>query len=245
MSDSPRTAYQRVILCILAAMAIGFGILTAVNQGRPGILFEGNFLRLTREGDKALYSGKVRGDGVTISVYPDGENTVVEFAREDGFLIPCRVEYPEETLTTERGEIPQIWIFRDKPRIFRGGYDPVEKKLLEKDGSPYSVPHPSGHPTRSDPWRGFTLDELTIFRLATGPVLSYRSSWTFYYVALFLTGLCIVSVAFPVSLYRLRRRRTEEKPEPPAFYLASKKVTWAVMPVVLLLFYIYAAILIQ
>ena len=40
-----RTLFQKILLAVLAGMILVFGIITAVNQSRPGIVFREDFLR--------------------------------------------------------------------------------------------------------------------------------------------------------------------------------------------------------
>ena len=59
--EEQRTVFQKVVLILLAAMIVVFGIVTAFNQSRKGILFRDSFLREVGVSDADGFSGKVKG----------------------------------------------------------------------------------------------------------------------------------------------------------------------------------------
>lgn len=68
--DEERTQFQKVILMILAAMIVLFGVLTGVSRAHKGVLFEETLLKVSAAAEQAVYSGEAHGDPVTITVTP-------------------------------------------------------------------------------------------------------------------------------------------------------------------------------
>lgn len=66
-SDSPRSVYQKIILCLFAAMAVIFAIWTAVSRTNEGVLFREEMLDVSHQGSAIVYSGELYGTAVTIT----------------------------------------------------------------------------------------------------------------------------------------------------------------------------------
>ena len=74
--EEERTLYQKIVLVILAAMIVVFGIVTAFNQSRKGILFRDSFLRLEEVTDADCFTGGNRMYG------GNAGKTPVDYAEE-------------------------------------------------------------------------------------------------------------------------------------------------------------------
>lgn len=75
-----RTILQKVLLILLAAMAVLFAALTALVHGQPLVRWADGLLRPSQEDSAAVYTGTIHGESTVIQVHPDGEDTVVAFA---------------------------------------------------------------------------------------------------------------------------------------------------------------------
>lgn len=80
--------FQRVLLAILAAMIVGFGIAIPTVAGRKGIEYRDALLRFTQEGEVRRYTGWVDWKRTEFTVRPGG---TVEYRWGDELYGPCQV----------------------------------------------------------------------------------------------------------------------------------------------------------
>ena len=80
--------FQRVLLAILAAMIVGFGIAIPTVAGRKGIEYRDALLRFTQEGEVRRYTGRVDWKRTEFTVRPGG---TVEYRWGDEFYGPYQV----------------------------------------------------------------------------------------------------------------------------------------------------------
>ena len=72
--DEERTRFQKIVLLILAGMAVLFAVLTAVSHAQKGAYFEGTLLRPESPArNVTAYTGRAHGTPVTITVTRDSE----------------------------------------------------------------------------------------------------------------------------------------------------------------------------
>ena len=84
---------QRVLLAILAAMILGFGIATPIMSIREGIEYGNTLLHFTQEGEVRRYTGRIDGRRAEFAVMPDG---TVEYRWGEEAYGPYQyVGYPE------------------------------------------------------------------------------------------------------------------------------------------------------
>ena len=74
--EEERTRLQKIVLLSLAVMTLAFGILTGVSKLHPGVQFGGTLFQPAQTAEKMTYTGKLRGEKVTISVWRVGEQCV-------------------------------------------------------------------------------------------------------------------------------------------------------------------------
>lgn len=234
-----RTRLQKIILLILAAMIVVFGVLNVVSLFREGVKFEETLLHCM-EGEKtSVYYGKVHGDTVSVTVRPG--DAQVEYAVEGRTPDIYTVEYPLDSIRTEHGSVSGIRILKNDRILFEGGYDPQHEPLnwFDKNGEwdpgIYVTFHTSGG--------GLTApEELTrgdVMYFLEGPELVHRGSIGLYLLMVLLTLLMMLDVAFPLALFKLQHMLDVRDPEPTDFYLAMQRVGWVIYPFVLLAGYIY------
>ena len=75
-----RTLLQKILLILLAAMAVLFAVLTVVFRSQPRVEWADSLLRPAQTGNTAVYTGASHGQDVSVRVYPDEADTVVDFA---------------------------------------------------------------------------------------------------------------------------------------------------------------------
>lgn len=240
-----RTRLQKIILLLLAAMAVLFGVLTGVSRAHRGVLFEETLLDVAASPEQTVYSGKAHGDQVTITVTPAGGSvTTVEFVIGDWLHDLYSVEYPLAELQTEYGGIvPGIRILKNGGVLFEGGYDAAGHGVWYDRNGQWApevgaVTVVTGGVV--SPWYGYETWRSDVMRFAQGPELTSRGSWLLYGLMVFLTLLLALDVAFPRTLFYLQHCCDVRDPEPSDFYLATQKVAWAVYPVLLLGGYLWA-----
>jgi len=241
-----RTPLQKIAILALAAMILVFGVLTAVVRSRPGVAFRDELLRVSREGETTLYTGKIYYDEVTIAVYPDGGGTAVDFRAQEGPTWLCRVDWPGGTLAGEGGmTFDAIRISRNGEVLFEGGYSGEHQLWCRPDGSLYMPVAFEVRTSGGSPWDGFDFDEGRILRFALGPELSVRGSWGAWGVMSAVSVLLMLVIAFPITLFRWRYSAAVRDPEPSEFYLAACRVECVLLPVMMLLSYIWSLTLIE
>lgn len=79
--------FQRVLLAILAAMIVGFGIAIPTVAGRKGIEYRDALLRFTQEGEVRRYTGRVDWKRTEFTVRPGG---TVEYRWGMSSMAPTR-----------------------------------------------------------------------------------------------------------------------------------------------------------
>ena len=242
--DHERTLFQKVILCILAAMTVLFAILTALSRSHEGIVFEKKLLDITQEESQTVYTGKIHGERVTVITYAEDGGDMVDFTVGDRYHALCRVEYPEGTISTDFGtDVHRIRVLRDGKELFRGGYDPDTKdayrKYYNEDGTWEPFVSIKAH-YGNDPWYYYELSVGDILYFVNGPKVSVQGSWSLYMMALLMAALAAVEVAFPKTLFHLNHRWYVQNPEPTDFYYFMHGLASVVMAGAALVFYIMA-----
>lgn len=242
--DGPRTRFQKIILLLLAAMAVLFAVLTAVIRLEQGAYFEEALLRPSSPTQNVtVYTGKAHGTQVAITVTRESDTrATVEFLIEGVLDDVCVVDYPLAPIRTERWTtVDGVRITKNGKLLFQGGYGSGDTYgWYRTDGTWDGTGSITVRGGTNDPWYDFEVDRSMALRFARGPALESRGSWGMYFLLLFLTLLLALDVAFPMSLFYLQHCCDVLDPEPTDFYLASQKVSWVVFPLCLLGGYCYA-----
>lgn len=242
--DEERTRFQKIVLLILAAMAVFFAVLTAVSRTQKGAYFEEALLR--RElcaPNVTAYRGRAHGTPVDVTVTRDSEKrTTVGFHIEGVLAEVCVVDYPLAPIRTEQGRTANgVRITKNGEPLFEGGYDPEDTYgWYSPDGTWDAGGAITVRGVTSDPWNGFEVDRSDAMRFALGPELESRGSWGMYFLMLVFTILVALDAAFPRTMFYLQHCCDVRDPEPSDFYLACQKAGWVVLPLVLLGGYCYA-----
>lgn len=242
--DGERTRFQKIVLVILAGMAVLFAILTAVSRTQKGVYFEGALLRPeTSTRNVTAYRGKAHGTQVDITVnWESDTRTTVGFHIEGVLADVCVVDYPLAPIRTEYGHtVDGVRITKNGKLLFEGGYNPEETYgWYNLDGTDNMEGFITVRAGTQDPWNGFEVDRSAALRFARGPELESRGSWGLYFLMLFCTVLVALDTAFPMTMFYLQHCCDVRDPEPSDFYLACQKAGWVVLPLCLLAGYCYA-----
>lgn len=151
--EEERTRLQKIVLLSLAVMTLAFGILTGVSKLHPGVQFGGTLFQPAQTAEKMTYTGKLRGEKVTISVWTEGADVTVVTCETEGWGSNVyRVEYPLDPIRAadgfQKGEmVDGIRILKDGKVLFEGGYDP-EGPWMWRPGMTWTA---GGNPNRFMP----------------------------------------------------------------------------------------------
>lgn len=85
----------------------------------------------------------------------------------------------------------------------------------------------------------FSTPFTSLAQLAAGDNIHYRGSWQWFFFISVLAGLLSLTVAFPMAWFKLNHFLSVRDPEPSDFYLAMMKVEWVLVPVLLLIGYLW------
>jgi len=236
-----RTRFQNVILIILAAMVVVFGVLTGIVRSQKGVLFNETLLKVEQTVDGTVYAGSIQGVPTRITVAKVSETvTEVTYQAEGGTPDVYAMEYPLEPVQAEgRGTVPGIRILRNGSVLFQGGYAPEEEFLrwFDVNGEwDADITFSGGYDGYA---RKLELSKSNVAYFAEGPELTSRGSWGLYLLMVLLTGLVALDVLFPKALFYMRHVCDVRDPEPSDFYLSMQKVSWVGYPILLLIGYIY------
>ena len=243
-----RTLFQKILLAVLAGMILVFGIITAVNQSRPGIVFREDFLRKEAVTDADAFTGKVDGESVTVLRWYGDENGTRTVTLRVGERI-------HDTYTVYLGEpmislsdtisgllVPTVRITQNGEVIFEGGWQERTGVFFTPEGEFSSVTiDGTMYGAGADPWEDYTVPKSFLMDVALGPAPVTRGDWGFYALAVLMTALAVVDVAFPSAIFRWRYRWRVKDPEPTDDYRSMQHLGWVIMIPVLLGFHIAAS----
>ena len=223
--DRERNLFQKIVLIILLVMTLLFTGVLVHNRSKTGIAFDDKLLQLQQEGEKAVYSGRVDGDTLTVSVWEEDGGHMLDFAVGQRYHALCRVEFPEGTVTTESGgAAPRIRILRDGELLFSGGYNPKTTdgslKYFNEDGSwePFLRIRAS---TSSDPWYGYEISAADILYLTLDAEPATQGDVKFFLLTVVIAIVAAVMTAFPETLYRWQHFFTMRDSKPADFYYST------------------------
>ncbi len=231
---------QRVLLAILAAMILGFGIATPIMGTREGIEYGNTLLHSTQEGEVRRYTGRIDGRRAEFAVTPDG---TVEYRWGDEAYGPYRVA--EDPSASPKGSmaawnLPGIEIRRGDEVLFRGGlYDGERPILYDEDGEPFnflSITYgTSGGKVYDSNGKELTQRDLHEPGLSIVARLAHRGSFAFYLLGTLLAAFNMFQICFPGLMFRQSIRWHVKDPyaaEPSDFYIFMEQVEWVILTVV-------------
>lgn len=246
--DIERAPYQKIVLCLLAAMTVLFAVWTAVSRTNEGVAFQETLLEISEQGSTTIYSGTLYSTPVTITCREENGAINVNFEAPGHYTAVCRVEFPEGTITTDYGKtVPRIRVLRDGEELFSGGYipdpDSSYPKYFREDGSPEAPI--SVYTSGADPWHGFAFDAFYIMKFAVGPEISARGSWPVYLIGLVLSVIGGLLTAYPETTFYLNHCFSVRDPEPTDFYYATHKFCSFAYAALMLFVYLWGVFLIE
>lgn len=246
--DLERTKLQKAILIILLAMAVVFAVITGVVRSHKGVAFEGGLLSVSQQVGRTVYSGRAEGEMVTITVYSEGEEQVVELAVGTRIDHTYRVEYPGGTIKGTHGDYRRIRMTVKgttflETLLFEGGYNPqgVFSDFCDENGEPDMVSLGRAVVNGSI-WPRYEMFPSQVMRFVNGPsATACRGDWLIYALGVFISLITAVAVAFPEHLFYWNHFLSVRDPEPTDFYMACQRVSWIIVTIMALIAYIVGA----
>lgn len=243
---------RRVLLAILAAMILGFGIATPFVSARKGIAYGDTLLYAAREGEVRRYTGRIDGRRAEFTVTPGG---TVEYRWGEEVYGPYRVA--EDPSASPKGSmaawnLPGIEIRRGDEVLFRGGfYDGGWSALYGEDGEPFDILNitygASGGKVYDSNGKELTLRDLhepglsTVAELALRePELTHRGSFALYLLVTLLAAFNMFQICFPGLMFRwsiLWHVKDPYAAEPSDFYIFMEQAEWVILTVVAAVLY--------
>lgn len=243
--------YQKFVLVASVVMIMAFAVAYFAVTSRVGYKFKGNILVPEKQGNTTVYSGKVYGHNIDITVTAD---KTVTFEYEEKTYGPYTVReditaIPEDEIHTPRIKGVEIL---DKDKIFfRGGFiklnmEDINILLYSEDGSWdnvfVSVAGSDGVVYNAD---GSPVDQLApsaenIVELVYSPQMTHKGAWLGWFGGTLFAVLTALEILFADEIFRWNmqfRIRNVNKAEPSDWEIFGRYVSWTVMPLVAL--YIY------
>ena len=242
-----RSLFQKILLVILAAMILLFGVLTGIVRGRTGVLFHDALLEVRGTPENGSYSGESHGETVSIVVSRSSQ-TETSMGLAIGNLIDesWLVEYPLEPIRTEHGDTkPGLRVYKEDQLVFEGAYDPADYSdvlghiLYDKNGE-WTIEHSFGFhaATESSYWVQYETGVNTVLEFVNGPELTARGSWQMYAMATLVAIMAMVLTAFPLELFEMNHHWYVKDPEPTELYFVMNRVSSCFLALVALIVYI-------
>lgn len=243
--------FQKVLLCLLAAMVLLFSGLMVYHQCNPGVYFHDALLDVNGTAESGSYHGKSHNEIVNIVVGRESDTAIgVGFAIGDIVDDSCLVEYPLEAIQTVDGWKPGLRVSRNGHVLFEGAYEPGDYSesigylLYDQTGQRTIAFTFSGHTYGGGNgyWDYYEPDVGEILYFADGPELTTRGDWGMYALALFIAVLAAVQAAFPDELFQLHfaLRPYVKDPEPTEFYYHKSNLAAALLAGMALIAFILA-----
>lgn len=242
--------FRRVLLILMAAMILGFGVATPIVTSRWGIEYGDTLLYRMEEAGVCCYSGRVDGKNAVFTVSPDG---TVEYQWGDLLYGPWQVvEDPTASPEGDWSALPGVEISRGNEVLFRGGYyEGSWFMLIQEDGEPLEMVEirastSGGTVVKDEDGRVLGEEELHapglsfLAKLVLAPELTHRGSLSLYMLVTLLAAFNIVQICFPALMFRLSllgRVRDPGAAEPSDFYIAMEHLEWMVLAVLIFVFY--------
>ena len=244
--------YPKAILLILSVMLVVFTAAYFVVSSRVGFEYKDVILRPSVEGGNTIYAGRIHGDDARFTVTQDktasfqyGDKVYGPYtAKEDPTAIPKDSEMAKFMTGVEIRQGDEIFF---RGGVLAAGRENSDLMLFDEDGSfsGISISVSTGDGVMYDA-EGNVIDQMapsasTILRLMDDPELTSKGEWLAWFCGVFLSVVTAVLILFADELFRHNLRfmiRNVEHAEPSDWEIASRYISWTVLPVMALVTYI-------
>ena len=238
---------RRIILLIHPVLSL-LALILSLTLGQQQVAsYRDGHLRYERQGEAAVYSGRVEGyqvkyvvsPGPTVEFWLDGALDGTYTITEDPTAIP---EADKTSMFSNSEDLTGIEIQKDGGVWFRGAYLPYSYPsyywLVDENGKSdtsgsttifvgTSTPPPDPAPTPQN-----------ILTMANGPELSRRGHTEFILLGLLASAVCLATLLFEDQLFRWNlsfQIQDPDRAEPSDWELFSRWAGWVVLTGVALL----------
>ena len=250
------STYQRVLLVLLLAMLVVFTVLYAVVSARVGYAYKGAILVPQEVEGGVVYTGRVKGEKVSISSSWDDPVTVqtVTVCHGQKTYGPYTARKDPTAIPKEENMSPYmtgVELRQGDSILFRGGVlhtDDSQMILFNEDGSLYNgvgftysaadgiERDENGNPV--DPKEPSVWEVTEVMK---GPELTSKGNWVIWFLGVFLSIVTAVLVLFPDELFRWKlslRISNAYEAEPSDLELTGRYISWMILSVLTLITYI-------
>ena len=242
-------SYSKLILIALLVMAVVFAAVYGVTASRVGYLYHDTIFLPRQEGGTTIYEGKLEKQRSAFTVTADS----VTFTWGTQTYGPYTLRYDPTAIPEEESSAPYmtgIEILENGNVYFRGGMLEVSAGLLlyGEDGS-FNFDHLISYAQTSDGTIVGPDGEITDFyrpephtivELLNDPPLQSKGAWPAWFTGLFISLITAVSILFADELFRFSlsfRVQDVDSAEPSDWELASRRIGWTLMALVILRLY--------
>ena len=234
--------FQKAVLVIMTVMIIAFAFSYHKSISTDGYLYNGSILLPHEENGSTVYSGRAGGKKAAVTVTAD---TAV-FTIGDKTWGPYTVrEVPELSAYPENEWYRGIEITLDGEVVFSGTvwpagvnqyhfYEKMTGEIVTQGPMVFVVEPPSLDERETDPSEPSLSD---VVALVTGPELTHRGDWAYWFLGVVVCGLNALSIFFADELFRWNlsfRIREPEKAEPSDWEITGRYLSWGFLPLVAL-----------
>ena len=238
--------YQKVILLILLAMLVVFGIVYIWAASQKGYAYKEEIFLPSYENGDTVYSGRLYDADCSFTVTAD---KVVSFRCEDKYYGPYTAVEDPSAIPAQYSQSPGVTgveLRENGKLLFRGAFlshQPAGFRLVDENGDLYGFgvvvtmsdgSMYDGNGIRHDPWEPGVY---TILELMGQPQLTKKCEWGFFFLGLFLSLVAACNILFADELFRLSlvfSVRDWDRAEPSDFEIAGRYISWTLFPILVL-----------
>lgn len=242
--------YQKILLILMLVVVAFFTFVYRKTIFTVGYLHEDTILVPSVEGENEIYSGEI--DGKQAKFVVSNGNTV-EFYYGDKYFGPYIVS-EDETAIPEKEALAEhmrgVEISCNDRIIFRGGTLKTGGHWLfygENGNVNMGLPYVELKDGKAWDINGQEIDPMeptihTIFELLEHPELTHKGNWGVWFAGVLICFVNVISMVFADVLFRMQLRyqiRNVEDAEPSDWEMASRYVTWTLMPILAVVVFVF------
>ena len=227
---------KKILPIVLIVIVAVFSVLYFFIGRRYGVEYQDALYFPGSEGDTTVYSAKVDGKSAAFTVEAD----TVAYQWGDTVYGPYTVRFDPSALPDEAwagDALTGVEVRSEDQLLFRGGYDPELRLMIQEDGQPYADPIEITYSTGTgtydmdgnpvDPHQPGLSTLLRFFGLPEAD--AHRGDPLAWFLGLFLAGVAFLLIRFDDAIFRLNlffRVKYPEDAEPSDWELVSRVLGW-------------------
>ena len=207
------TKYEKIILFLLVAMLIIFTVLYIVTTSQVGFAHQGSILILSYEEGRTVYTGEIEKTAAQFVVTDDH---IITFTYGNKTYGPYTVKEDPTAAPANNKFLTGYTILDGDKVFFRGG--------VQNNGNYYSFYDTNGEYLGPEIFttgskNGYSYDKdgnridpmvptkTTLLRLVSGPKLTHKGKWGYWFGGLILSIFTAISVVFADAIFYFRMSR--------------------------------------